>query len=163
MNVSSPSPGLPPIADIRQAAEIYIDQAYPDARPPEVQQFLPDADVDPATWLMSGLAERAPSDYDPLDQVRSFALRIGNRLYPNMKLRISRPPNSSCAVFHVDAHDAMLKAPAGSTDHVALQDIKAHNAELTARITAAWEAAGLLTERAYLRQEIARCRQNGDD
>ena len=76
-----------------------------------------------------------------------------------MKLRISRAPRCGAFVFHVDAHDAMLKAPEGSPDAGPLEELKAHNATVTRAIHEAWEAAGLLTERQHLRNAIDACRR----
>ena len=56
----------------------------------------------------------------------------------------------------------MLKAPEGSADYEALQQLKAHNASLAAEITLRWEAAGLPTERTYLRDAIEAQRRRGD-
>ena len=154
---------LPGADELRRAVAIYVSLAYPSEEPPALRRFeLPDG-ADVGAWLMTDVAERSPDETTPLDAVRSFALRLGNGLYPNMKLRISRPPSACCAVFHVDAHDAMLKAPDGSPDQRCLRDVKAHNSELVSRITDAWEREGLLTERIYLRQAIDACRRRESD
>ena len=107
---------------------------------------------------MGDVAERDPRDAPPAN-VRSFALRIGNARYPNMKLRLSRPPNAEAYLMMVDCHDAVLRAAADSPDHAALESLKRHNAAVAAAVHAAWDAAGLPTERTYLRQEIRRARQ----
>ena len=159
----SSSSGLPDAAALRRAVAIYASLAFPSDQPPSLQRFeLPDG-ADVGAWLMTDVAERSPDEDTPLEAVRSFALRLGNCLYPNMKLRISRPPSACCAVFHVDAHDAMLKAPEGSPDQQCLEEVKAHNAELASRITDAWEREGLVTERTYLRRAIDACRQREGD
>lgn len=148
-------------ADIRRAVELYVARAWPEGAPPPAQRFLPPADADTRDWLMGDVPERDPSDA-PFDQVRSFALRIGNDQYPHMKLRLSRPPGESALVLSVDSHDAILSAPPGSPDAAALEELKRHNAEIASAVHAAWDAAGLLTERNYLRGKIlqARSRQN---
>ena len=150
---------LPTAAALRQAVALFVSAAFPDGPPATAGRFSPPADVDMSQWLMSDVTERAPDADTPLVEVRSFALRIGNAIYPNMKLRISRVPNGNGFVFHVDAHDAMLKAPAGSPDAACLEELKAHNAIISRAIHAAWEAAGLLTERRYLRNAIDACRR----
>ena len=138
---------------------LFVCAAFPDGPPASTDRFRPPADADMRRWLMSDVTERAPDDDAPLDEVRSFALRIGNALYPNMKLRISKAPNGCAFVLHVDAHDAMLKAPAGSPDAACLEELKTHNATVTRAIHAAWEDAGLLTERRHLRNAIDACRR----
>ena len=145
---------FPTADEVQRAVAIFLARAFSGDAPASAEEFCPPADADMSQWLMSDIAERTPDACAPLDEVRSFALRIGNEIYPNMKLRISRTPNGGEWVFHVDAHDAMLRAPAGSPDAAALEDLKAHNAAITRAIHADWEAAGLLTERRYLRNAI---------
>lgn len=148
---------LPPPAQIDRAVELYLDRAYGGRTPTAAERFRRPKGLDPAAWLMSGAAERDPPEA-PLGDVRSFALRIGNARYPHMKLRLSRPPNETAFVFSVDCHDAFLRAPPGSADHEALEDLKRHNAAVAAAVLSAWDAAGLLTERNYLRRRIQQAR-----
>lgn len=143
---------------IRLAVRIYLDHAYGDQPPESAGKFIPPDGADPADWLMSDIAERSPADA-PIEDVRSFALRIGNRLYPHMKLRLSRPPQKTVYLFSVDCHDAFLFAPAGSPDHEALEDLKRRNLEMAAAIGAAWEEVRLPTEHAYLREMIDEARR----
>ncbi|MFB3891340.1 MAG: hypothetical protein ACE15C_04875 [Phycisphaerae bacterium] len=148
---------LPPASEVRQAVLLYIQNAYAQDAPETTKRFVPPDGFDPAAWLMSDIAERDPANA-PLDAVRSFALRIGNAMYPHMKLRLSRPPKDQVFLFSVDSHDAFLSAPPGSSDHLALEELKRHNAAVSARISAAWDAAGLPTERNYLRRKVAEAR-----
>lgn len=108
-------------------------------------------------WLMGKVTERDPASA-PLDGVRSFAMRLGNSHYPHMKLRLSRPPNDAIYVFGVDSHDAFLNVPPESPDREPLEQLKRANATLSDQILAAWDAAGLPTERNYLRMRIERAR-----
>ena len=147
---------LPSREQIHRAADLYIERAYV-MRPRDIDSRLPQTD-DIAAFLMGRTIERDPGNA-PLDQVRSFSLRLGNEQYPHMKLRLSRPPRSEQFVFSVDAHDAFLFAPVNSPDYKPLEDLKRHNAALADTITAAWESAGLLTERTYLRQKIQEARE----
>ena len=164
MSSALSQPAALPSADhLRRAVAIYVSLAYPSEKPTALQRFELPEGADAGDWLMTDVAERSPDEHAPRESVRSFALRLGNWLYPNMKLRVSRPPNGCSTVFHVDAHDAMLKAPPGSPDQLSLQEVKAHNADLVSRITDAWERDGLLTERTYLRQAIEDCRQREGD
>ena len=144
---------LPTAREIARAVDIFLEVAYEADPPPATERFRIRPDCDPAAWLMSDVTERSPVE-EPIEQVRSFAMRIGNALYPNMKLRLSRPPNDRLFIFTVDAHDAMLKAASGTVDHDELEDLKRHNAQLSGQINVAWEQAGLLTEHDYLRQRI---------
>lgn len=150
---------LPSPEQIRRAIELYLQHAYDGPPPPTTERFLPPGDFEPCKWLMSGVAERAP-DGAPLQGVRSFALRIGNTMYPHMKLRICRPPKDSEFLFTVDSHDAVLKAPPESPDYEPLQELKRYNAAVADAVVRAWEDADLPTERRYLRSRIRRARQD---
>jgi len=147
---------LPSREQIHRAVDLYLERAYA-SRPKDIDSRLPHTD-DIAAFLMGRAVERDPGNA-PLDQVRSFSLRLGNERYPHMKLRLSRPPRSELFVFSVDAHDAFLHAPKESADYEPLEALKRHNAALADAISTAWEAAGLLTERSYLRQKIQEARE----
>ena len=149
---------LPTADQIRRAIELYLSKAYDGPPPPSVQQLLPPERFETAAYLMSDSAERTP-DTDNIQKVRSFALRLGNHMYRHMKLRISRPPRERVYVFTVDSHDEFLKAPPGSPDHRALEELKQHNGKVTAAVAAAWDAAKLPTERSFLRQKIRQAKQ----
>jgi hypothetical protein len=150
---------LPAISSLRKAIELYLEKAY-GAEPPKgtVSRFLPPPDADPGVWLMGQAVERHPPNA-PLEQVRSFALRIGNRRYPFMKVRLTRPPRQAFYVFCVDAHDACLHAPSGSEDLAALERLKRFNIGLAQEVLAAWDAVGLLTERGHLREAVKEARR----
>ena len=49
---------------------------------------------------------------------------------------------------------ALARAVRGSPDRLALEELKHHNSAVAATILSAWDAAGLLTERNYLRRRI---------
>ena len=144
---------LPTAREISQAIDIFLQLAY-DGRPTQpAERFRIPPDCDATAWLMDGPADRSP-DNAPLEQVRSFTLRIGNNRYPHMKLKLSRPPNDAVFVFTVDAHDGMLRASPGTADYDVLEELKRHNAQVARAITDAWEQARLLTEHSYLRRKI---------
>jgi len=149
--------GLPSAGQIRQAIEIYLRHAYPAGPPEKALRFLPPERFCPAEWLRSDFVEPDEKDAPP-EQVRSFALRIGNSRYPHMKLRLTRPPSERVYLFMVDSHDAFLTAAPGSADERPLEELKRHNAAVAAAITADLDAAGLPTERNYLREKIRQAR-----
>lgn len=148
-----PSPGL-----VRQAVLLYVRCAYGSAPSPQAQKLIPPEQFDAGEFLMSALVERDPANAPP-EQVRSFVLRLGNPVYPHMKLRISRPPRSEEFVFSVDAHDAFLSAKPGTSDYEMLEQLKKHNAALAETIIEAWEAQDLPTERSYLRRKLQQARE----
>jgi len=149
---------LPLAGEVRKAVEVYLVIAYGQGEPPEnVRELVPPESFDPAVWLMGRQVERDPPDA-PVENVRSFALRLGNWGYPHMKLRLSRPPSENEFLLSVDAHDAFLFAPAGSSDGMALEELKRNNATIASAIMTAWDEATLPTERNYLRRKIREVR-----
>jgi hypothetical protein len=161
MDMNPDKPVLLPSADqLRQAMSLYLSGAYSGDPPAAAVRMLPPDPFDPREWLMSDAVERDPADA-PLQGIRSFKLRLGNSHYPHMKLCLSRPPKDPVFLFSVDCHDAFLHAPSESPDHAALEDLKRRNGAMAGAITAAWDAAGLPTDRNYLRQAIRQTRAAG--
>jgi hypothetical protein len=154
-----PSVQLPTPQEVRRAAEIYIEHAYEGNGPPEqARAFLPpEGDFDVAEWLAGEMIQRDPPKGD-IASLKTADVRLGNAAYPNMKLRLARLPNDPGFVFVVDSHDAILQAPPGSPDAAMLEELKAHNAKLNDAILVAWDAAGLPTERNYLRRKLQQAR-----
>lgn len=152
-------PGAQALAD---AIGMYLSRAYPDGPSEQItEKFTMPDDVDLADWLIGSVGEPEPSDAD-ISSVRSIALRLGNAIYPNMKLRLTRPPGNDLFLLMVDSHDVMLAAPPGSPDHQALEELKSANAAILSDITSAWDAADLPTERNFLRDKIRQARGRSD-
>ncbi|MDP6542681.1 MAG: hypothetical protein QGH60_01740 [Phycisphaerae bacterium] len=153
---------LPRAEAVREAVDIYVSRAYPDGADERIsEKFTVPDDCDLAEWLIETVGEPEPADAD-IGTVRSIALRLGNAFYPNMKLRLTRPPGNDAFVLMVDSHDVMLIAPPGSPDYQALEELKGANAAIAGDITGAWDAAGLPTERNYLRDKIRQARERGE-
>jgi hypothetical protein len=153
---------LPSCRELREAIDTYLALAYEQAgRPATIGRLLPGESFDPAEYLMSEAVERTPPEA-PLEETRAFAVRLGNEQYPNMKLRLSRPPTQPILLMSVDAHDAMLKVPPESPDYDALEALKAFNAALAGRIQKAWDEQGLPTEKRYLRDALSRAKDQAD-
>ena len=153
--------GLPRAEALRDAIDMYLSRAYPDGADEQIsRRFTVPDDCDLAGWLIEAVGEPEPADAD-IDSVRSIALRLGNAFYPNMKLRLTRPPGNDIFLLMVDSHDVMLAAPPGSPDYEALEELKASNAAIVGDITHTWDAAGLPTERNYLRDKIRQARKRG--
>jgi len=146
---------------LRQAIRLFIENAYGQLPPSHALKFVPaDGDFDVTEWLMSDRVERTPPGV-PFQKVKSFALRIGSASYRHMKLRVSRPGNRPIFIFTVDSHDAFLEADPGSPDYEGLKELKSLNAATVSKITSAWDAAGLSTERSFLRNEIRIAKASG--
>ncbi len=157
MTTTDPN-GLPGAKVLADAIDMYLARAYPDGGCERItEKFTVPDDAALAGWLIESVGEPEPSGAD-IASVRSIALRLGNAFYPNMKLRLTRPPGNNPFVLMVDSHDVMLAAPSGSPDYQALEELKSANAALVGDITSAWDAAGLPTERNYLRDKIRQAR-----
>ena len=150
---------LPSADSIRQAISLYLACAY-DGDPPESLQSVlpPPGQFDAAEYLMSDCTERTPPKAN-LDEVRSFAVRLGNWAYPHMKLRLSRPPNDHVYLLGVYCHDEFHCAPDGSPDAGPIEELKEHNGQMAANIESAWEEAHLPTEKSFLRDKIKKARK----
>ena len=150
---------LPSSDDIHRAVEIYIRHAYFGQVPENVQHLMPkNENFNSEQWIMGDMVEREPADSTP-QTMRWASFRFGNMFYPNMKLRISRIPNSDDCVFSVDSHDAILQAKPGSDDYVMLEELKSENAKLVKIITEDWDKASLPTERNYMRSKIQQAKK----
>ena len=150
---------LPDARQITEAIRIYLEAAYGNQIPHPILKFIPPAEFSPPKWLMSDFIEHDLEQVPPGSKVRSFALRMGNSIYPHMKLRITIPPNACKYLFQVDSHDQVLTAPSGSADIEALEELKHYNSSLVEQISASMDSAGLPTERGHLREGIARARR----
>ena len=154
--------GLPRAEILQDAIDIYFARAYPDGPGEQVsQKFTVPDDGDLARWLIDDAGEPEPPAAD-ICGVRSIALRLGNAFYPNMKLRLIRPPGNNVFLLMVDSHDVMLVAPKGSPDYQALEELKNANAALVAEVTTAWDRGALPTERNYLRDKIRQAKDRAD-
>jgi hypothetical protein len=85
-------------------------------------------------------------------------LRLGNRMYPHMKLVIDQSPDGRHYFFRVDTHDQHARPDAASPEYAAFLELMHVNQELAQKIEAAWDLAGLPTFKAYLREDLARRR-----
>jgi CheY-like chemotaxis protein len=70
-----------------------------------------------------------------------YVLRLGNHLYPHMKLAVQQSDDEGDWFFHVDAHD---DAPTPiANDCTAWEALRQRNAEIAAAVHCAWESAGV--------------------
>jgi hypothetical protein len=159
-------PSLPSVENLRAAVGIYLEVAYPRGASAAVTGRLPawliesGADVargDLAAWLDSDAVERDPPGASAT-AARAISVRLGNSVYPHMKLRMSRPPRHEELLFSVDSHDDFLTAGA-EADAGPLEELKRHNAELARAVHAGWAKAGVPTEGVWLRSKVAEAQQ----
>jgi hypothetical protein len=145
----------PPRDDVMRAVDVYLSIAY---------------DGDPTTIVKSMLATlktwggpfyRAPvfaavaSASGGAESPR-YAMRLGNRGYPHMKLVLEPAPDGSKYLFKADTHDRHICPTQGTPEYEPFVDLMKQNQELAEEIETAWSEQGLPTFKAYLREDLAR-------
>lgn len=150
-----------PVPILRQAMDLYLNAAYPTGVPQIVAQRIASVQALPETGEVPlDLLERSVPD-----AACSYALRLGQPLYPHMKLVVDPVPAGTCRghdfLMRVDVHDLHLHAPAGSPDAAWLAGLRQSNNDLKDRIEAAWTAAGLPSFKDFLRQQLEARKRTG--
>lgn len=85
-----------------------------------------------------------------------YALRLGNRAYPHMKLVVHRAPTGGGFLFRTDTHDAHCRPDPSSREYGVFCALMDQNRVTAEAIEAAWEEAGLPTFKKFLRDDLAR-------
>jgi hypothetical protein len=88
-----------------------------------------------------------------------YTMRLGNRDYPHMKLRMELSPDGQQFLFRVDAHDRHVCPPPQSPEHAAFRSLMERNQQLVEAIETDWAAEGIPTFKTYLRDDLARRQQ----
>lgn len=133
------------------AIDIYLRHAYPAEPPAAVKARL---DV-----LRSGcgpLLECTAFEKKPITGGVRYALRLGNRFFPHMKLVVECRDHGSPCYLRADAHDAHCKPPEASREMEAYQTLVRQNRDMVAAIETEWGELGLPTFKTFLREDIAR-------
>ena len=155
----TPAPLTPPEREqVMQAIDLYLRQAYGDEPPVTVRSQMSLL----KTW--GGPFFRAPvfvADDQP--QGRRYSMRLGNRHYPHMKLRIEPSPDGSRYLFRADSHDRHVCPPPTSAEHTAFRDLMEKNQKVVEAVETAWADAGVPTFKTYLREDLARRRGEAKD
>lgn len=142
--------------ELRRAVDLYLGVAYPNGAPAGVKERVKGLEgLGDEEAVPEGLFEVTSGGGDK----KSYALRLGQPIYPHMKLMVEACPGGGDGyVLRADAHDSHLHAPEGSPDAGPLAMLRASNKEITEKIEARWAEAGLPTFREYLRKEVERRR-----
>lgn len=137
----------PTPATVGHAIDEYLRLAYEGPPPPPVA-------------ALADAVRRAPPDglyacpaFERDGEAR-YALRLGNRYYPHMKLVIERLPSGEAWFFRADTHDQHVTVEPSDPDYPAFQTLTAHNRAIAAAIESAWTRDGLDTFRAFLRRDL---------
>jgi hypothetical protein len=139
---------------VLQAIEIYLVAAYSGGKPPSAVegrlQTLRNLACD--DFFASPLFESdAQANPDPT----RYALRLGNRHYPHMKLVIERSPDGKAHLFRADTHDRHIRPKPESREYAAFTELMKQNQALAEQIEHAWAERGLNTFKSYLRRDLA--------
>ena len=135
-----------------QAIDIYLKQAYGVAPPSAVRARLDTLRSTPAAEFY----EAPVIEHDKVPAPPRFALRLGNRFYPHMKLIIDRAPDGRGYLFRADTHDSHCQPPAGSRESRAFAELMQANRSIAESIEAAWDQDRLPTFKQFLREDLAR-------
>jgi len=138
-----------PVPDeVWRAVEAYLAIAYADGPPPPVAERLSRLRAaGQALFYDCDVFERSGDGY---------ALRLGNRFYPHMKL-VVQAASDGRSLFRADTHDRHFLDMVDSSDPH-LTKLMARNEAIARAIEDAWSARGLFTMRDDLREQIAQWR-----
>jgi len=142
---------------LERAVRIYLEEAYGDRPVPEpARGRLTWPPGDTLTAFAGGDPfERTPPDV-PVEACDRIRLRLGNRLFPHMKLGVDRVSGTETWVLTVDTHDEAVLRLAREGDRAALESLVRTNAETKSRIERRWSEAGLPTFERYVREHLGR-------
>lgn len=147
MPAENPSP-----AQVWRAIEVYLQAAYPGPAPSAVRTRLEalrnTSDTD---FFNSDIFERDKND--PNSSKRS--LRLGNRVYPHMKMVIEPSPDGRSQLFRADTHDRHVRPAPESKEYAMFCQLMEMNQQLASAIETAWSIAGVPTFKDYLRRDLA--------
>lgn len=97
-------------------------------------------------------ADNAPRDGLPV----RYALRLGNKAYPHMKMMIDRSPDGTGYLLRADTHDAHIQPRPGSRDSGAFAELMKANRLIAEAIESRWEQMSLPTFKKFLRDDLER-------
>lgn len=144
----------PPPQEVWRAVDVYCSVAYADGGPSTMVQSRIDAlraNGEKAFYECKSL-ERDANQSPP----QKFALRLGNRFYPHMKLVIEPTPDANSHMYRADTHDKHIRPAPNSKEYAMFCELMENNQKLSEAIETAWEKAGLPTFKQYLRADLAR-------
>ena len=120
---------------LRDALRIYATVAYPRGLPDQWPSFLRNENLSLDRILTEFRDEGRKSGG------RRIVLRLGNDEYPFMKFVLEEHLFQGEFTFGVDCHDEMFLP--GGEEATRVERLRAHNAEVRARIEARWREAGI--------------------
>lgn len=137
------------VRSILRAIDVYLQLAWGDEVPAPVRKLVADiheaCESDIALELFESECSSTYADGSGQGGFRRYALRLGNRKYPFMKLVIQEHLLNGEFFFSVDTHDN-LGVDAKNPDYDAWCELKRRNQALKQEIEAAWEVNGTPTQ-----------------
>ena len=143
----------PLVSQVWSAVEIYLQLAYAGAAPPSaVRDRL-------ASLRAAGDADFYDSpvfEHDDAHPPTRYSLRLGNKVYPHMKLVIERAPNGRGHLFRADTHDKHIRPAPNSREARVFAELMKMNQQFSESIEAEWSNRRLATFKQFLRDDLAR-------
>jgi hypothetical protein len=145
-----------PIVLALKAIDIYLSHAYTSQPPSPVRAKLETLRaLPPEAFYKSSVFER-----DSVNNPSKLSLRLGNNLYPHMKLTIERSPDKSGFLFRADSHDSHCCPAPESREHGEFCALMDRNQKIAQAIEAAWAEEHLPTFKTFLRDDLAKRKAN---
>ena len=143
----------PRVEDVWQAIDAYLATAYPDGKTPSAvaQRVETLRNTPPEQFYQCAVFEKD----DPAEPTR-YAIRLGNKFYPHMKLVIERTPDGAGHLFRADTHDRHIRPAPDSREFKAFEELMRMNQQLSEAIETEWARVGVTTFKQYLRQDLTR-------
>ena len=122
-------------ATVRKAAEIYLRIAYAD---PDALRRAPRVELDGGASALDLIGRFSDeSEITNGRRVGRYVLRLGNDLYPHMKLVLEECILRDEYAFAVDTHDD-LRVSADAPDYERWNNVRLHNSRVAQQIEEAW-------------------------
>jgi hypothetical protein len=143
----------PSVSQVWSAVEVYLQLAYPGAAPPSaVRDRL-------ASLRAAGDADFYDSPVFERDEPRPptrYSHRLGNKVYPHMKLVIERSPDGRGHLFRADTHDKHIRPAPNSREARVFAELMKMNQQFSESIEVEWANRRLATFKQFLRDDLAR-------
>ena len=141
----------PESKDLWRAIDLYLRVAYDGtARPAAVEKRLRTLREGSELYRSEVLEHEASAEPE------RYALRLGSRVYPHMKLVIERAPDGRSYLFRADTHDRHCRPATDSKEYPAYCQLVEQNQKIAQHIEGAWAAVGLPTFKTFLKADLAR-------
>lgn len=141
----------PEAAKVLRAIEIYLGYAYGDTIPVTVKSQLAVL----RSWKGDLLDAPvfAPDAHRPPTR---YTMRLGNKVYPHMKVVFELSPDDSRFLFRVDSHDRHVCPPPGAPEYPAFCTLMETNQKIVESVEGEWAKEGFPTFKTYLRDDLAK-------